>query len=166
MARLHLLSVGRSSYTSRILGTLASLFVEVAEGRTSPSTNGTNRSRLRHPFNPSRMNKAVECFEGTSVEQTRHVQSLTDILRKVVPKHDIIKKQWVPGHFLFPRSAKGPAYKATFNNTVNCVYTVWKECCNAILSVACQAQFSPFHVKIRSSLYLVSALITLCLVVC
>ena len=94
-----------------ILGTLASLFMEVVVGQTSPSMNGTNRSRLRRPgrspFNPSRMNKAVECFEGTSVEQTQHVQSLTDILQKIVPKHDIINKQWVPGHWACVRGYIG-----------------------------------------------------------
>ena len=35
--------------------------------------------------------EAVECFESTSAEQTQNVQSLEDILRKFVPKRDIIK---------------------------------------------------------------------------
>ena len=35
--------------------------------------------------------EAVKCFEATSAEQTQNVQSLEDILRKFVPKRDIIK---------------------------------------------------------------------------
>ena len=35
--------------------------------------------------------EAVECFEATSAEQTQIVQGLEDILRKFVPKRDIIK---------------------------------------------------------------------------
>ena len=116
-----MLSVGRSSYTSRVFGTLASLYVDLNEAvfskftefvqltlngfsfhlailtneRRQPSANGTNRSQLRCPgrslFNPSRLNKAVECFGGTSPKQTQHIQSLEDISWKIALKRDVIK---------------------------------------------------------------------------
>ena len=63
--------------------------------------------------------EAVECFEATSAEQTQNVQSHEDILRKFVPKHDIIKT--VDTRSIFSShaiNAKGPGYEASTVTTM------------------------------------------------
>ena len=58
--------------------------------------------------------EAVECFEATSGMQTQNIQSLKDILRKFVPKRDIIKtadtRPILSYHAI---DVKGPGYEAS-----------------------------------------------------
>ena len=59
------------------------------------------------------MNKAVECFGGTSAKQTWHVQSLTDILQKIIPKRVVSKtvdtRPFFSSHVI---NMEGPGYEA------------------------------------------------------
>ena len=82
------------------------------------------KSAGRSPFNPAGLNKAVECFGGTSDKQTRHVQSLADVLMKIVLKHDVNK---TVGTRLFSPSltiyAKRPGYKPS---TIHSAHVCWQ----------------------------------------
>ena len=91
-------------------------FWQTNGGRPLPLANGTNRSQLRCPgrsfFNSTWLNKAVECFRSASDEQTQLVQSLEDILQKIVLKCDVRKSLGTSAI-----NARGAGYEARVVHT-------------------------------------------------
>ena len=80
------------------------------------------KSAGRSPFNLAGLNKAVECFGGTSDKQTWHVQSLTDVLQNIVLKRDVNKtvgtRPFFPSLTIY---AKRPGYKPSTIHSIHCM---------------------------------------------
>ena len=97
-------------------------FWQTNGGRPLPLANGNNKSQLRCPgrsfFNSTWLNKAVECFGSASDEQTQLVQSLEDILQKIILKCDVRKslgtRPFFSSHAI---NASGAGYEARVVHT-------------------------------------------------